>query len=391
MKIHEYQAKDVLRRYKVAVPEGHACFQLQQVTDAVLSLGLPCVIKAQVHAGGRGKGGGVKVVQSMSEALACAEKLLGSMLVTPQTTAEGQKVNCVLVEKASEIASELYLGLVVDRDTGRVCIMASSEGGMDIEEVAANTPEKILKEWVNPALGLMPFQIRNIAQKLALSGEIAKKFAPLLNGLYMAFMQTDASLLEINPLVITKKQDLIALDAKIDVDDNALFRQKNIQEMYDPTQDDPRDVEAQHHGLSYVALEGNIGCMVNGAGLAMATMDIIKQVGGQPANFLDVGGSATQDKVKQALKIILQDTQVKAVFINVFGGIAKCDVIAKGILGAAAELGINVPLVARLEGTNVDLGKEILKNSNLSVMAADSMLDGAQKVVKAASQMGGIS
>jgi len=387
MKIHEYQAKEVLRSHGVAVPEGKACFQLQQVTDAVLGIGFPCVIKAQVHAGGRGKGGGVKVVTDMSAALNFAENILGAMLITPQTTDEGQKVNSVLVEKASQIEKELYLSLVMDREKGRVCIMSSLEGGMDIEEVAAARPEKIIKEWVDPAVSLMPYKIRNIAHQLNLTGELAKKFAHLLNGLYTAFIASDASLIEVNPLVITRSQELIALDAKIDIDDNALFRQKKIQEMYDPSQDDPRDVEAQYHGLSYVALEGDIGCMVNGAGLAMATMDIIKQVGGKPANFLDVGGSATQDKVKQALKIILQDKQVKAIFINVFGGIAKCDVIALGILGAAQELGISVPLVVRLEGTNVEQGKEILKNSKLSITPADGMLDGAQKVVAAASAL----
>lgn len=385
MKIHEYQAKEILRRYGVAVPEGKACFQLHQITDAVNELGLPCVVKAQVHAGARGKGGGIKVVSDLKAAKDFAEALLGSQLVTPQTTEQGQKVNSVLVEKASAIAQELYLSLVIDREKGQVCIMSSLEGGMDIEEVASARPEKIYKEWVDPAVGLMAYQVRNIAHGLNLDGDLAKKFAKLMNGLHAAFIESDAALIEINPLVITRDQSLIALDAKVDIDDSALFRQKKIQEMYDPSQDDPRDVQAQHHGLSYVALDGNIGCMVNGAGLAMATMDIIKQVGGSPANFLDVGGSATQDKVKQALKIILQDPQVKAVFINVFGGIAKCDVIANGILGAAAELGINVPLVVRLEGTNVELGKEILRKSNLSILPADGMLDGAQKVVQAAS------
>lgn len=388
MKIHEYQAKEILRKYGVPVPEGKACFQLQQITDAVNELGTPCVIKAQVHAGGRGKGGGVKLVHDLKSAHSFAEGILGTMLVTPQTTELGQKVNSVLVEKASAIGQELYLSLVVDREKGRICVMSSVAGGMDIEEVAAATPEKINKEWIDPAVGLMPYQGRNIAQSLGLSAELAKKFSRVLGGLYRAFVESDASLIEINPLVITKTEDLIALDAKIDVDDSALFRQKKIQEMYDPSQDDARDVEAQHHGLSYVALEGNIGCMVNGAGLAMATMDIIKQVGGSPANFLDVGGSATQDKVKQALKIILQDSQVKAVFINVFGGIAKCDIIANGVLGAAQELGISVPLVVRLEGTNVELGKEILNKSKLSIVPADSMLDGAQKVVHAAKTLG---
>lgn len=383
MKIHEYQAKEILREHGVATLEGRICFTLEEAKKAADALGFPCVIKAQVHAGGRGKGGGVKLVKNRDEAKMYAQQILGMTLVTPQTGAEGQVVNSILVEQGCAIDKELYVGMVVDREQGRICVMASTEGGVEIEEVAAHSPHKILKQWVDPVIGLMPYQARNIAYGLNLDDKTAKNAVKFLIGLYNAFVATDASLAEINPLVVTQTGDVVALDAKFNFDDNALFRQKRITEMHDPTQEDPRELAAQHHGLSYIALDGNIGCMVNGAGLAMATMDIIKHVGGDPANFLDVGGSATQEKVTEALKIILQDDKVKAVFINVFGGIAKCDVIANGVVDATKQLGLSVPLVVRLEGTHVDLGKKILRDSGLKIIPADDMLDGAKKAVAA--------
>ncbi len=384
MKVHEYQAKDILRKYGVVTLQSKVCFTLDDVVSAADELGYPCVVKAQVHAGGRGKGGGVKLAKNRDEAATHGRNILGMMLKTPQTGPEGQKVNCVLVEQGCQIDRELYLGMVIDREKNGVCVMASTEGGMDIEEVAAHTPEKILKEWADPVTGLMPFQARKLAYDLHVSDDVAKKIVKCLLGLYNAFVATDSSLLEINPLVITKGGDVVALDAKLNFDDNALFRQAKLVEMRDPAQEDPREVVAQHHGLSYIALDGNIGCMVNGAGLAMATMDIIKYCGGEPANFLDVGGSATQERVTEALKIILQDQAVKAVMINVFGGIAKCDVIAQGVVEAVKELGLHVPLIVRLEGTNVTAGKEILKKSGLAIIPADDLLDAAKKAVAAA-------
>ncbi len=384
MKIHEYQAKELLRPYGVPTLQSTLCSSPEQTGLAAENFGYPCVIKAQVHAGGRGKGGGIKLVKSRVEAEKAAEALLGNHLVTPQTGPEGQKINSVLVEQGCQIAKEYYVGLVLDRANSQICVMASQEGGVEIEEVAAKHPEKILKEWVDPITGLMPYQARHLAYALGLEDRAAKKLVPVLIGLYNAYMATDAALLEINPLVLTGSGDWIALDAKFNFDDNALFRQKRITEMQDPSQEDPRELAAQHHGLSYIALDGNIGCMVNGAGLAMATMDIIKKVGGEPANFLDVGGSASQQKVTEALKIILQDTAVKAVLINVFGGIAKCDVIASGVVAAVSELGLKVPLVVRLEGTRVNEGKAILANSRLAIIPADSLLDAAQKAVQAA-------
>ncbi|MES2504160.1 MAG: ADP-forming succinate--CoA ligase subunit beta [Myxococcota bacterium] len=384
MKIHEYQAKELLRQYGIPTLEGRLSSTLDQVVSASDALGYPCVVKAQVHAGGRGKGGGIKLVKSRQEAESAAEALLGKQLITPQTGSEGQKINSVWVEKGCAIAKEYYAGLVLDRAKGQVCLMVSAEGGVDIEEVAAHHPEKILKEWVNPATGLMAYQARHIAYDLGLTDAQAKKLAPLLVSLYTAYISTDAALMEINPLVLTKADEWVALDAKIDFDDNALFRHKGIAQLQDPSQEDPRETMAQHHGLSYIALDGNIGCMVNGAGLAMATMDIIKKVGGDPANFLDVGGSASQQKVTEALKIILQDTKVKAVLINVFGGIAKCDVIAAGVVAAVAELGLHIPLIVRLEGTHVMEGREILAKSGLKIIPAENLLDAAQKAVSAA-------
>lgn len=386
MKIHEYQAKEILRHFDVPTLKSRVCFTPEQVLAAAEELGYPCVVKAQVHAGGRGKGGGVKLAKNRAEAEMWGKQILGMMLKTPQTGPEGQLVGSVLVEQGCQIAQELYIGMVIDRDKDCVCIMASKEGGVDIEEVAAHSPDKILKEWADPVVGLMPYQARNIASGLGLSDAAGKKVIKFLVSLHNAFVATDASLVEINPLVITAGGDVIALDAKMNFDENALYRQARVVEMRDPTQEDPREVMAQRFGLSYIALDGNIGCMVNGAGLAMATMDIIKYVGGEPANFLDVGGSATQEKVTEALKIILQDKLVKAVLINVFGGIAKCDVIANGVVAAAKEIGLHIPLVVRLEGTNVDAGKRILNESGLAIIAADDLLDGAKKAVAAAAK-----
>lgn len=386
MKIHEYQGKEILRKYNVATLEGRLCTTAEEAVHAAQELGYPCVIKAQIHAGGRGKGGGVKLAKNREEAEQHAKSILGMMLKTHQTGPEGQKVRKVLVESGCAIDRELYVGVVLDRETKRVCFMASAEGGVEIEEVAAEHPEKILKEWIDPTAGLMPYQARNLAFGLGLEGKTVNKAVKFLLGLYEAYVGTDASLAEINPLVITKDGDVIALDAKFNFDDNALFRQPWVRDMRDPDEEDPRENEAKQYDLSYVALDGNIGCMVNGAGLAMATMDIIKQVGGEPANFLDVGGGADKEKVKAAFGIILRDPAVKAIFVNIFGGIAKCDVIAEGVVAAAKELGLKDPLVVRLEGTNVELGKKILQESGLAIITADDMLDGAKKSVEAASR-----
>jgi len=384
MKIHEFQGKEILRKYNVATLQGHVCESVEDAVKAAEELGYPCVIKAQIHAGGRGKGGGVKLAKNKAEAQEHADAILGMMLKTHQTGPEGQKVSKLLVEQGCDIARELYVGMVLDRDNGRVAVMASTEGGVEIETVAEETPEKILKEWADPVTGLMPYQARNLAFALGLEGKQVSKAVKFFMGLYEAFIGTDASLAEINPLVITGDGDVIALDAKFNFDDNGLYRQKWVSEMRDPAEEDPRENEAAKYDLSYVALDGNIGCMVNGAGLAMATMDIIKHEGGEPANFLDVGGGADQAKVTAAFKIILEDPAVKAVFVNIFGGIAKCDVIAEGVVAAAKELGLEVPLVVRLAGTNVEKGKAILAESGLALQPADDMLDGAKKVVAAA-------
>jgi succinyl-CoA synthetase beta subunit len=384
MKIHEYQGKELLRKYNVATLQGHVCSTVEEAVIAADTSGYPCVIKAQIHAGGRGKGGGVKLAKTKEEARTHATNILGMMLKTPQTGPEGQRVQKLLVESGCAIERELYVGLVVDRQNGRVCVMASTEGGMDIEKVAEEHPEKILKEWADPKTGLMPFQARNLAFALGLKDKQVGKAVSFFLGLYNAFIGTDASLAEINPLVITKDNDVLALDAKFNFDDNAMFRHKDIEAMRDPAEEDPRENEAKEFDLSYVALDGNIGCMVNGAGLAMATMDIIKNQGGSPANFLDVGGGADERKVTAAFKIILKDPAVRAVFVNIFGGIAKCDVIANGVVAAARQVGLKIPLVVRLAGTNVELGKQILKDSGLAITPADDMLDGARKVVAAA-------
>jgi succinyl-CoA synthetase beta subunit len=384
MKIHEYQGKDILRKYEVATLQGRVCDSVDEAVQAAHEVGYPCVIKAQIHAGGRGKGGGVKLAKNRAEAEAHARAILGMQLKTPQTGPEGQLVRKVLVEQGIDIARELYVGMLLDRATSRIVVMASTEGGMDIEKVAHETPEKILKEWVDPTVGFQPYQARNLAFGLKLEGKQVTSAVKFLVRLYDSYVGTDATLVEINPLIVTKTGDVMALDAKFNFDDNALFRHKWVADMRDPAEEDPREQEAKAFDLSYVALSGNIGCMVNGAGLAMATMDIIKSEGGDPANFLDVGGGADQAKVTAAFKIILKDPAVKAVFVNIFGGIAKCDVIAKGVVAAAKEVQLKDPLVVRLEGTNVDLGKQILKESGLAIIAADDMLDGARKAVAAA-------
>jgi succinyl-CoA synthetase beta subunit len=383
--IHEYQAKEILRRYKVNVPRGKVCDSAAAAEAAAKELGTSvCVVKAQVHAGGRGKGGGIKLAKSPAEAREIAAKMIGMHLVTHQTGPEGKEVHRVLVEEGCDIARELYLGMVLDRAVGRLTMMASTEGGVEIEEVAAKTPEKILKETIDPAVGLQGYQARKLAFALGVPKESINKAVAFMTGLYKAFVESDCSLAEINPLVLTKQGDLLALDCKMGFDDNALYRHADIREMRDFAEEDPREVEAAKYDLSYIGLDGNIACMVNGAGLAMATMDIIKFYGGSPANFLDVGGGATTEKVTAAFKILLADPNVKAILVNIFGGIMKCDVVAAGIVAAAKEVKLAVPLVVRLEGTNVDLGKKILSESGLNITPGENMADAAEKVVKAA-------
>jgi succinyl-CoA synthetase beta subunit len=388
MNIHEHQGKEVLRRYGVAVPKGKACFSVEEVTAAARELGFPCVVKAQIHAGGRGKAGGVKLVRDEAAAKAVATELLGKTLVTHQTGPHGRVVRRLLVEEGCQIARELYVGMVVDRGTGRATLMASTEGGVEIEEVAARTPEKILRETIDPVVGLAGYQARRVAFGLGLGREQGGKAVGFLQALARAFVECDCSLAEINPLVVTQSGDLLALDAKIGFDDNALFRHADLRELNDPNEQDPREIEAAKYDLSYIALEGNIGCMVNGAGLAMATMDSVKAAGGEPANFLDVGGGANTEKVKAAFKIILSDPAVQAIFINIFGGILRCDVLAEGVVAAAKEVGLSVPLVVRMEGTNVEQGKRILAESGLDIITAADMLEGAQKAVAAAGRAG---
>ena len=384
MNIHEYQAKAILRKFGVPVPDGHVCYNGASAREWAKRLGEgPWVVKAQIHAGGRGKGGGVKLARTADEVRNIARDMLGMTLRTHQTGPEGKVVTRVLVENGCNIDRELYISLLVDRTTSKVTVMASTEGGMDIEEVAANTPEKIFREAIDPLVGLTPFQCRNLAFSLGLTGKLTTKAVKLLQGLYATFIACDCSLLEINPLVVTKEGDLLALDAKFGFDDNAMFRHLQIGDMRDFDEEDPNEVEASQHDLSYVSLTGNIGCLVNGAGLAMATMDIIKFSGGEPANFLDVGGGATIERVTEAFKIILSDKNVKGILVNIFGGIMKCDVIATGVIEAAKQVSLQVPLVVRLEGTNVDKGKEILAASGLNIIAADGMADAAQKIVRA--------
>ncbi len=384
MNIHEYQAKQLLAEYGVAVPDGRVAFTSCEAVSAAQELGGPSwVVKAQIHAGGRGKGGGVKVVESLDEVRATADQMIGMNLVTHQTGPQGKQVKRVYIEDGCDIDRELYLSLVTDRATGSVTVMASTEGGMDIEEVAAETPEKILKIAVDSAIGLRPFHARKLAFGLGLEGSQVRSAVKFLTSIYNAFVELDASLVEINPLVVTGSGNLIALDAKMNFDDNALFRHRNVESMRDEDEEDPTELQASQHELNYIKLDGSIGCMVNGAGLAMATMDIIKLYGGDPANFLDVGGGATTDRVKAAFKIILSDTNVKGILVNIFGGIMRCDVIAEGIVRAASEIDLHVPLVVRLEGTNVDTGKEILNKSGLDIVSADDLGGAAAKIVAA--------
>lgn len=382
MNIHEYQGKEILKQYGVTVPEGRVAFTVDEAVEAAKELGTQVVVvKAQIHAGGRGKAGGVKVAKSLDEVRTYAQELLGKVLVTHQTGPEGKEVKRLLIEQGCDIKKEYYVGLVVDRSTGKVVMMASEEGGTEIEEVAAKTPEKIFKEVIDPVTGLNPFQARRLAYAINIPKELINKAAKFMLSLYQAFVDKDCSIAEINPLVVTGDGEVMALDAKLNFDSNALFRHPEIVALRDLDEEDEKEIEASKYDLSYIALDGNIGCMVNGAGLAMATMDIVKFYGGEPANFLDVGGGATEEKVTEAFKIILRDQKVKGIFVNIFGGIMKCDVIANGIVNAAKQIKLDKPLVVRLEGTNVDLGKKILNESGLNIVAAESMADGAEKIV----------
>ena len=387
MKIHEYQAKEILRGFGVAVPRGKLVGSPEEAVAAARELisggKSVAVVKAQIHAGGRGKGGGVKLAKSPEEAGEIFKKMMGMQLVTHQTGSQGQKVRKIYVEEGVDIARELYLGITLDRGASRNTFMASSEGGVEIEEVAASHPEKILRESIDPVWGLGGWQARNLAFGLGLSGAAVNSFVKFGGAMYRAYLETDASIVEINPLVVTKQGEVIALDAKINLDDNALFRHKDLAALRDPDEEDPREAQAKEHDLSYVGLEGNIGCMVNGAGLAMATMDMIKLAGGEPANFLDVGGGADEAKVTAAFKILLADPQVKGVLVNIFGGIMKCDIIAAGIIAAARQVKLGVPLVVRLEGTNVEQGKKLLAESGLAITPANDLGDAARKAVAA--------
>lgn len=383
MNIHEYQGKEILRSYGVSVPNGHVAFTVDEAVEAAEKLGSDVtVVKAQIHAGGRGKAGGVKIAKNLEEVRKYAEEILGKVLVTPQTGPEGKEVKRLLIEEGCNIEKEYYIGLVIDTASSRVVMMGSEEGGTEIEEVAAATPEKIFKEVIDPVVGLTPFQARRLAFNLNIPKELIGKVVKFMMGLYQAFVEKDCSIAEINPLVTTKEGNVMALDAKLNFDDNALYRHKDVLELRDLDEEDEKEIEASEHDLSYIALDGNIGCMVNGAGLAMATMDIIKYYGGEPANFLDVGGGATAEKVTEAFKIILSDENVKGIFVNIFGGIMHCDVIATGVVEATKEVGLDIPLVVRLEGTNVEEGKRILDESGLNIVSADSMGDGAQKIVE---------
>ncbi|MBU7592101.1 ADP-forming succinate--CoA ligase subunit beta [Metabacillus halosaccharovorans] len=382
MNIHEYQGKELLRKYGVSVPNGRVAFSVDEAVEAAKELGTGVVVvKAQIHAGGRGKAGGVKVAKNLDEARTYAEEILGKTLVTHQTGPEGKEVKRLLIEEGCDIKKEYYVGLVLDRATSRVVLMASEEGGTEIEEVAEQTPEKIFKEVIDPAVGLQGYQARRIAFNINIPKELVGQAVKFMMGLYQVFVEKDCSIAEINPLVITGDGKVMALDAKLNFDSNALYRHKDIVEYRDLEEEDPKEIEASKYDLSYISLDGNIGCMVNGAGLAMSTMDIIKYYGGEPANFLDVGGGATAEKVTEAFKIILSDQNVKGIFVNIFGGIMKCDVIAEGVVEATKQVGLEIPLVVRLEGTNVELGKKILDESGLNITSAESMADGAQKIV----------
>ena len=386
MNIHEYQAKELLKKYNVPTVPGFLAIDPDGAVSAAEKIGGDVwVVKAQIHAGGRGKGGGVKVVKSLEEVKSKSEEILGMNLVTHQTGPKGQEVRKVYIEKGTNILDELYLSIVVDRANSRVNFIASTEGGMDIEEVAENSPEKILTVDINPSVGIDEKDVISISKALGLDDDLLSKSGSLLKNLYNAFVETDMSLLEINPLVLTGDKELICLDAKVNFDDNALFRHADIEELRDPDEEDPAELAANAIGLTYIKLDGNIGCLVNGAGLAMATMDIIKLYGEEPANFLDVGGSATKDKVTEAFKIILSDKNVKGILVNIFGGIMRCDVVAEGVLDAAREINISVPLVVRLEGTNVDEGKRIIEESDLTVISGSDLDDAAQKITKAIS------
>lgn len=383
MNIHEYQGKEILRQYGVSVPNGRVAFSPEEAVKVAKELSTSVVVvKAQIHAGGRGKAGGVKIAKNLDEVRSYSKELLGKVLVTHQTGPEGKEVKRLYIEEGSDIKKEYYLGFVVDRATSRITLMGSEEGGMDIEEVAEATPEKIFKEIVDPAIGLTGFQARRLAFNMNIPDKLINKAATLMLGIYKAFTEKDASILEINPLVVTGDGNVVALDAKFNFDGNALYRHKDIVELRDFEEEDPKEIEASKYDLSYISLDGSIGCMVNGAGLAMATMDTISYYGGSPANFLDVGGGATAEKVTEAFKIILSDTSVKGIFVNIFGGIMKCDIIAEGVITAAKEVGLNVPLVVRLEGTNVELGKALLNESGINIVTADSMADGARKIVE---------
>ena len=384
MNIHEHQAKELLRGFGVAVPKGIAAFTVDEAVSAAKKLGGDVtVVKAQIHAGGRGKAGGVKVVTSAAEVKTEAQRILGSTLVTHQTGPTGKEVKRLYIEEGCDIATELYLSMLVDRSSSQITIIASTEGGMDIEAVAAETPERILTISIDPATGLKPHHIRSVANALKLTGTTGKQASGFLSGIYRAFTKLDASLVEINPLVVTNSGDLLALDAKMSFDDNALFRQRDVLALRDLTEEDEREVKASEFDLNYIKLDGTIGCMVNGAGLAMATMDIIKLEGGEPANFLDVGGSATTERVTEAFKIILSDKNVEGILVNIFGGIMRCDVIAEGVVEAARTLGLTKPLVVRLEGTNVEKGKQIMGESGLAIISADNLGDAAKKIVAA--------
>ena len=384
MNIHEHQGKEILKKYGVAVPKGHPCHSVDEAVAAAEKLGGPVwVVKAQIHAGGRGKGGGVKVAKSIQEVQTHASQILGMQLVTHQTGPEGQKVSRLLVEEGADIRKEYYLGMVVDRGSQRVCLMASSEGGMDIEEVAEHTPELIHKVYVDPVAGLSDQEADALATQIGIPAASVVKARVVFQALYKAFWETDASLAEINPLILTGSGDIVALDAKMNFDSNALHRHPDIVAMRDLAEEDPAEIEASKFDLSYISLDGNIGCLVNGAGLAMATMDTIKLFGGEPANFLDVGGGATTEKVTEAFKIMLKNPNLKAILVNIFGGIMRCDVIADGVVAASKAVGLSVPLVVRMKGTNEDLGKKILAESGLPIIAANSMGEAAQKVVAA--------
>ena len=381
MKIHEYQGKQLLAKYGVDVPRGVVVNHEEQVREAVEQLGLPVVVKAQIHAGGRGKGGGVKLARSLDEAVEIARKIIGMRLVTHQTGPEGRQVHTVLIEEALKIKQEFYLGIVLDRATSRLVFMASSAGGMEIEEVAAHEPEKILKETIDPGVGLQAFQARKLAFGIGLPKEVVNKAVKFMTALYRAYVELDASLAEINPFLLTEDGELYALDAKLNFDDNALFRHKDYAALRDLNEEEPLEIEASKFDLNYIKLDGNIGCMVNGAGLAMATMDIIKLAGGEPANFLDVGGGASQERVENAFRILLSDKNVRAVLINIFGGIVRTDMVASGVVAAARNIGVKVPVVVRLEGTNVEKGREVIEQSGLGFVTASGMKDAAEKVV----------